>query len=225
VDEFVAISRHVQKRVRKFYGRDSTVVYPPVDCDFFCPAPARAGDYFLMVTALAPYKRLDLAIEAFNRLGRRLVIVGDGPDLTGYKRMAKGNVEFMGWQSDERVRDYYRGCRAFIFPGEEDFGIAPLEAQACGRPVIAFGRGGILETVNPFPNPGATGVFFDQPSADSLAEALGVFEKNLERFDPLEIRHHALRFHKNRFRDQIRSLIDGRYRVFASSRTEGASLA
>ena len=227
VDEFVAISRHVQKRVRRFYGRDSTVIYPPVDCDFFCPAPtpARGGDYFLMVTAPAPYKRLDLAIEAFNRLGRRLVVVGDGPDLKGYKRMAKRNVEFVGWQGDERVRDYYRGCRAFVFPGEEDFGIAPVEAQACGRPVIAFGRGGILETVNPLPNPEATGVFFDQASADSLVEAIHVFEKNIERFDPHGIRHHATRFHKNRFRDQIHSLIDDRYRMFVSSRTEGASLA
>jgi len=213
VDFFVAISRHVQKRIRKFYGRESTVIYPPVDCDFFhpLPDPGPGGDYFLMVTAFAPYKRVDLVIRAFNRLGRPLLIVGDGQEKGRLKRLAMKNIQFLGWRSNEEVRDYYRGCKAFIFPGEEDFGIAPVEAQACGKPVIAYGKGGILESVVPFPRQNFTGVFFDRPTPESLIEAIGLFERNQDQFDGRRARDHALRFEKKRFRDQIRSFIDERY--------------
>jgi glycosyltransferase involved in cell wall biosynthesis len=219
VDTFIAISRHVQKRIEKYYGRESTVIYPPVDCDFFTPPEEgnRACDYYLMVSALSPYKRCDVAVEAFNASGRRLIIVGDGPELRSLKKLAKRNVEFLGWQSDEKVREYYRGCRAFVFPGEEDFGITPVEAQACGKPVIAYGRGGVLESLVPFPADGCTGVLFDRPGAESLLAAIDVLEKNLSRFDPGRIRSNALRFHKDQFREKISRFAQARYQEFKGS--------
>jgi glycosyltransferase involved in cell wall biosynthesis len=200
------------------------VIYPPVDCDFFTPSPApdKDGDYFLMVTAMAPYKRVHLAVEAFNRLGKPLLIVGDGQGFKPLKRAAKRNVEFLGWQSDEKVRDYYRECKAFIFPGEEDFGIAPVEVQACGRPVIAYGRGGVLETVVPLSEERATGVFFNQPTVESLTEAVEVFERKRDRLDSREIRKNALRFQKSNFREKIKAFIDEKYQEFEELKAQGS---
>ena len=147
-DFFVAISDNVAGRIRECYHRDSTVIYPPVDTDFFPPPDDDArDDYFLIVSALVPYKRIDLAVEAFRRLGRRLKIIGTGPEMSKLRRIAPSNVELMGWQRNQVVREHYRRARGFIFPGEEDFGITPLEAQACGTPVAAFSKGGALETV------------------------------------------------------------------------------
>jgi len=216
VDDFIAISKHVQQRIKKFYRRESTVIYPPVDCDFFCPSvpPDKRGDYYLMVTAMAPYKRVDIAIQAFNRLEKSLLIIGDGQGLRSLQKMAKKNIEFLGWQSDEKVRDYYRECRAFVFPGEEDFGIAPIEAQACGRPVIAYARGGILESVVPFPQENPTGVFFSHPTAEPLIHAIDLFERNMDQFDSPRIRKNALRFDRNKFRDEMKTFIDRRYQEF-----------
>jgi len=210
VDYFVTISRHVQKRIKKFYGRESTVIYPPVDCDFYQPSTSsgQEGEYFLMVTAFAPYKKVDIAIQAFNRSGKPLLIVGEGQELKALKKMAKRNIEFLGWQSDEKVRDYYRGCRAFIFPGEEDFGIAPVEAQACGKPVIAYGRGGVLESVIPFPQENLTGIFFNEPTVESLLNSIDLFERNIDQFDSNEIRKNALQFHKEYFREKIKIFIE-----------------
>jgi len=215
VDEFIANSRYVQQRIKKYYRRESTVIHPPVNCDFFQPPrEARRDGYYLAVTAIVPYKRLDLAVEAFNRLGKPFLIVGDGPGLNELKRKAKKNVEFLGWQSDEKVRDYFQDCRALIFPGKEDFGISPVEAQACGKPVIAFGRGGVLETVRPFPQEKPTGVFFEEPSPDSLIQAVELFERNRDRFDPQAIREKALPFDRKRFCEKIRSFVEERYRAF-----------
>lgn len=211
VDQFFAISQHVQKRIKKYYRRDSIVIYPPVDCEFFKPPPEQTSveDFFLMVTALAPYKRVDMAVEAFNQLGRRLLIVGDGQLFSKLKKISKKNVEFLGWQKDEKVREYYQRCQALIFPGEEDFGIVPLEAQACGKPVIAYGRGGILETVIPYPQKGATGILFPSPNLESLIESIILFERVKGHFQPEEIRKNALRFDKKRFREEmLRSIQD-----------------
>lgn len=142
VDEFVSISAHVANRVEKYYRRTSPVIYPPVDCTRFSINTA-SGDYYLIVSAFAPYKRLDIAIEAFNRMGaRKLRIIGKGQDESRLKKMAGPNIEFLGWRTNEEIAGYYAGCRALIFPGEEDFGIVPLEAMASGRPVIAYGKGG-----------------------------------------------------------------------------------
>jgi len=214
VNSFIAISKHVQKRIQKLYGRESEVIYPPVDCDFFSPSLHASDEksYYLMVTAMAPYKRVDLAIQAFNLSKKPLLIIGEGQEIKALKKMAKKNIEFLGWQSNEKVREFYRGCSAFIFPGEEDFGISAVEAQACGKPVIAYGRGGILETVVPYPRENCTGVFFDHPEAESLLRAIDLFERN--RFDPEAIRRNALRFHKNRFKDEIRSFVEERYQAF-----------
>jgi glycosyltransferase involved in cell wall biosynthesis len=164
-----------------------------------------------MVTAMAPYKRVDIAVQAFNQLGKSLLIIGDGQGLKSLHKMAKKNIDFLGWQSNEKVRDYYRECRAFVFPGEEDFGIAPVEAQACGRPVIAYARGGILESVVPFPQENPTGVFFSHPTAESLIRAIDLFERNMDQFDSRHARENALRFNKKRFREEIRSFIESRY--------------
>jgi len=214
VDHFIAISNHVKNRIRDVYKRDAAVVYPPVDTDFYTPDPKKAAeDFYLVVSALVPYKKIELAVEAFNRLGKRLVVIGGGPEMGGLQRKAQSNIQFLGWQTDEVLRDYYRRARALIFPGEEDFGIVPLEAQACGCPVIAFGKGGALETVIQ----GRTGVFFNEVSSDSLAEAVLYFEK--QKFTPQEARAHAVRFGRERFKSEMKTEID---RLSASGRGGGA---
>ena len=225
VDEFIANSGFVRQRIKKYYRRESVVIHPPVNCDHFRP-PERTidGDYFLMVTALVPYKRVDLAIEAFNRLNRPLLIIGDGQGMGDLKKRAGKKIEFLGWQGDEKIRDYYRGCRALIFPGKEDFGITPVEAQACGKPVIAYGDGGALETIRPFPGERPTGVFFDRPTPESLIEAVDLFERNRARFDSQAIRDHALLFDQENFRTKIRSFVEEKYEAFRSSKcVKGAS--
>jgi len=203
VHHFVAISRHVAERIKRHYGRESDVICPPVDCAMFAPSE-RQGDYFLIVSALAPYKRVDPAVEAFNRLGLKLKIVGAGPEAERLKALAEPNVEFLGWQSDEALRGFYAECRALIFPGEEDFGITPLEAMASGRPVIAYGKGGALETVVA---PGGleppTGLFFREQTADALVEAVRQFERLEGAFSKADLRAHALKFDRPIFKQKV----------------------
>ena len=200
VTHFIAISRTIQARIRECYGRDSVVIYPPVDTDFYHPAPIEREDYYLVVSAFAPYKRIDLAVAACRRLGRKLVIVGTGQDERPLRSMAGPDVTFLGWQSDEVIRDHFRRCRALLFPGEEDFGIVPVEAQACGAPVIAFARGGAAETVVPLKT-GAepTGVLFPEQTADGLIDAIRRFETNAREFDPTAARRQAEQFQPSRF--------------------------
>jgi len=201
VDRFVAISKHVAKRIRRHYGRSSEVIYPPVDCRRF-QIHERIGDYYLVVSAFAPYKRIDLAIRACSELGRRLKVVGSGQDEARLKALAGPTVEFLGWRSDEEIADLYASCRAFIFPGEEDFGITPLEAMASGRPVIAYARGGALETViGSGPRP--TGVFFDEQTVPSLCRAIKEVEAQLGDFDPQAARVRALEFDRPVFKTRI----------------------
>jgi len=224
VDEFIAISRHVQKRIKKYYGRESTIIYPPVNSQFYAPTGESPEDFFLIVSAFAPYKRVDLAVEAFNELGYPLVIIGEGQKANDLRRIAGPNVRFTGWLSDEEIRSYYARCRAFIFCGEEDFGITPLEAQSMGRPVIGFGRGGILETV--IPDRGTwkveseisaektsrpTGVFFYEQTPEALVSAIRHFETIEDRFEPEAIREHALQFDLDIFSDRIQQFIAERY--------------
>ena len=200
VHYLVANSRFVAERIRRHYQRESAVIYPPVDVDFFTPG-GRTEEYFLVVSRLVPYKRVDLAVEAFNRLKRRLIVVGDGPELPRLRAMAGPAVTFADEVGDAILRDLYRGCRALIFPGEEDFGIVPVEAQACGRPVIAYGRGGVLESVRP----AVTGMFFGQQTADALTAAVRAFRD--ETFDPAVIRAHAEQFSRQRFAHQIAEFV------------------
>lgn len=215
----IAASHHVGERIRRYYGRHSEVIHPPVDFHAFSISKEDAG-FYLMVTALAPYKRVDLAIEAFNRLQQPLKIIGSGPEERYLKRMAGPTVEFLGWKSGPEVRETYAVCRAVIFPGEEDFGIVPLEAMACGKPVIAYGRGGVLETIVPLQNPGATyptGVFFDEQSPESLIEAVRYFEIHREQFDPVRIREHARPFDRHRFKEKIRQFVMMKLEEFRES--------
>jgi glycosyltransferase involved in cell wall biosynthesis len=204
VSHFVAISRTVRDRIRDCYERDSQVIYPPVDTDFYTPTATHREDFYLCVSAFAPYKRIDLAVEACRRMNRRLVVIGVGQDAKRLKATAGSNVEFLGWQPDEVIRDRYRKCRALLFPGEEDFGIVPVEAMACGAPVIAFGRGGATETVRE----GETGSFFEEQTSDSLIATMETFDRMADRFDPATARRQSLRFTERRFEDELFGLVD-----------------
>jgi glycosyltransferase involved in cell wall biosynthesis len=201
---FVAISENVRERIQSIYGRSADVIYPPVDTERFRVSRRDEG-YYLIVSALVPYKRIDLAIEGFNRSGERLVIVGSGPDTPRLKKMAHPNIDFRGWQSDDAVQELYAGCRAVIFPGEEDFGIVPLEAMATGKPVIAFARGGALETVRATPQL-QTGVLFEEQTVDALLDAVGRLRST--RFNADALRAFALQFgrviYKRRMEEYIR---------------------
>jgi glycosyltransferase involved in cell wall biosynthesis len=209
VTHFVAISQTVRQRIREAYDRDSIVIHPPVDTEFYTPAPVPREDYYLVLSALAPYKRFDLGIEACKRLGRKLVVIGTGQDEGRLRSLAGHAVEFLGWQPDEVVREHLRRCRAVLFPGEEDFGIVPVEAQACGTPVIALGRGGATETVRPLgPAPEPTGVFFDAATPEALVEALEWFEREAGAFDPRAARRNALRFRKERYESELFGYIE-----------------
>ena len=199
VDEFVANSENVRERIRKAYARDAAVIYPTVGTDFFHrapgPAPKASAPYYLIAGALVPYKRVALAVAACRKLGVPLKIVGVGTEEKRLRKLAEGApVEFLGWQSDEALRELYRNCEAFLFPADEDFGISPVEAMACGRPVIAYRKGGALETVRE----GVTGVFFDTQTPKALADAM--LRAKAMSFDPAAIRAHALKFDDKHFK-------------------------
>ena len=202
VDRFLANSQYVAGRIRRYYNREATIVYPPVDTGFFDLVATPPEPHFLIVSALVPYKRLDLAVAACQRVGARLRIAGDGPERERLERMAGPDVTFTGRLTDDQIRDEYRRARAVLLPGEEDFGIVPVEAQACGRPVVALARGGALETVRD----GETGVLFQEPTVDSLAAAL---ERARDmQFDPVQLRRHAEHFSRERHVQQMRAAID-----------------
>jgi len=207
VDYFMANSRNVARRISRHYQRESVVIPPPVDVDFFTPSDSplpstgQADDYYLMVSALSPYKQVDLAIKTFSLSGDKLRIIGFGPELKNLRRMAGPNVSFLGVVTAGELLRQYRGCRALIFPGEEDFGLAPLEAQACGRPVVALGKGGALETVIP----GKTGVFFHESTPDALLAAVDKL-RGL-KLNSGEIRENALLFTEEIFRRKVSCFI------------------
>ena len=203
VDRFVANSKHVAGRICRYYNRAAAVVYPPVDTVFYHPgAPAPERRDFLVVSALVPYKRIDLAMKACSRIGRPLRIIGDGPEREDLERRAPAGVTFLGALSGEALRDEYRRACAVLMPGEEDFGIVPVEAQACGTPVVALGRGGALETVVD----GDTGVLFPESTAESMAAALE--RVSAIAFDPEKLHAHAEQFSRARHGEALRSLID-----------------
>ncbi|MFE5324210.1 glycosyltransferase [Paenibacillus sp. NPDC056579] len=200
VDYYIANSMNVSNRIQKYYHRDSQVIHPPVSFDRFQSSEC-GSDFFLIVSRLIPYKRIDLVIEACNRLHLPLVIIGDGYDKKRLERIAGPTVKLLGYQSDEVISQYYAKCKAFILAGEEDFGITPLEAQANGKPVIAFGKGGALETVVG----GKTGIFFNEPTTESLIQALNQFESMTFHSDI--IRQHANQFNESRFKENIMDFI------------------
>jgi glycosyltransferase involved in cell wall biosynthesis len=221
VDYFATLSQHVAGRIRKHYRRDATVIYPPVAVAGHAISPI-VDDFYLVVSRLVDYKRVDLAIEACNQLGRPLKIIGDGEEYRRLRRLAGPSVTFLGYAPDEVVRENYARCRALLFPGEEDFGIVPVEAQSYGKPVIAYGRGGALETVlGGLPGAGfdpevATGVFFAEQTADSLAGAIRFFESASKGFSAERIRQNALRFDAGRFQTEMRAFIEAKLLDFQS---------
>ncbi len=205
VDYFLANSSHVAARIRRHYHRTAEVIHPPVDTGRFTPAAA-VEDYYLVVSALVPYKRVDLAVRVCSASGRRLLVVGSGPEQARLKTLAGPSVEFLGWQPDEAVAGLYARARALIFPGEEDFGITPVESMASGRPVVALARGGALETVVAAGDPGGrppTGVFFAEQTEAGLAGALDELERRLDEFDPQALAGHAAGFDTKVFEQRL----------------------
>jgi len=209
VTHFIAISKTVQARIRECYGRESSVIAPPVDTQFYTPNRDRQReDFYLVVSALAPYKRFDLAVEACNRLNKKLIVIGGGQDEAKLKRLAGPTIGFLGRQPDEVLRDYYRRCRALLFPAEEDFGIVPLEAQACGAPVIAFDKGGVAESVRPWGMPEPTGYFFSEQTVEAVIEGIEGFERVRASYDPGAARRVALAYRKERYEAELFGFVD-----------------
>ncbi|HPQ67871.1 MAG TPA: glycosyltransferase [bacterium] len=219
VDHFIAISRHIARRIAKHYRRDARVIYPPVDVTRF--AHEKAEDYYLLVSSFAPYKRIDLVLQAFRELRLPLRIVGEGQEFRRLKKYAGPNVRFLGRLSDEAVAEQMARCRAFVFAAEEDFGIAPLEAQAAGKPVIAYGKGGVLETLGAYPMTGDGdrdrealaageygGLFFPRQDIASLVDAVRLFETISDRFDPAKLSARVASFAPERFKKEIKETVD-----------------
>ncbi len=196
VDHFIAISDEVRRRIAKVYRREATIIYPPVDTERFEPAN-KTDDYYLFVGRLVPYRRLDLLIEAFNQLDRPLYIAGSGRDRERLEALAGPGVRFLGFVDDANLPDLLARCRAFMWPGEEDFGISPLQAMAAGRPVIAYAAGGALETIVP----GETGAFFDEQSVPAIIDAVESFDT--ESVSPAKIRRHAEQFDTRVFKQRM----------------------
>lgn len=207
VDEFIAISQFIRKRIWKVYRRESAVIYPPVDVSAFS-LHERKEDFYLAASRMVPYKRTDLIVRAFSQMPeKKLVVIGTGPDFEKIKAQAGPNVTLLGYQPFDVLRDHMQRARAFIFAAEEDFGIVPLEAQACGTPVIAYGKGGALETVRGLDHPQPTGVFFNPQTPQALQEAVLTFEAAASRFQPQKIREHAQAFNQQRFREEFVSFV------------------
>jgi glycosyltransferase involved in cell wall biosynthesis len=213
VDHFIANSVNVARRIQKYYRRDAEVVHPPVDTDFFQPgAGETVKDYYLIVSALVPYKRIDLAVDVFNQTGEALKIVGIGPDLEKLKKPARPNIAFLGQVAAAELRSLYQDARALLIPGEEDFGIAAVEAQACGTPVIAFGRGGSVETVVP----GETGLLFGQLTAAGLRAALDNFRSM--KFNKNVLRSRSTAFSRAAFKQKMAASIEQKWAEFKANR-------
>ena len=207
VDAYLANSSYVARRIKKLYRREARVIHPPVDVSRYRTDSPRE-EFYVTVSRFVPYKRLDLVIETFNKLGKPLVVIGDGPDRAALEQAAGPSIELVGYQPDTVISDYLARARGFVFAADEDFGIAPVEAQAAGCPAIAYGKGGALETVIGWPAPGATGVFFDTQTADALATAVETFEAHREVLSPEACRRNAEYFSRERFGREFHGLIE-----------------
>lgn len=224
VDEYIAISHFVARRIHKVYGREATVIYPPVDIDGFT-LHENKEDYYVTASRLVPYKRVGLIVEAFARMpDKRLVVIGDGPDLAKIKAVAGPNVTILGEQPFEVLCQHLQRAKCFIFAAEEDFGIAPLEAQACGTPVIAFQRGGAVETIRGFDDPMPTGVFFDRQDVESIKSAITRFEQIENTFSPVICRNNARRFTVAAFRENFLGFAVQQWDSFQARKVDGNSV-
>lgn len=207
VDHFVANSENVKERIKKYYLADSNVVYPPVDTEEIKPTGEKPEDFYVIASRFEPYKRIKLAIGACNKLKKNLIVIGEGSERAELESIAGPTIKFVGWKYGQELFDYLARAKAFIFPGEDDFGITPVESMAAGRPVIAYKKGGTLETVKD----GVTGVFFDIESVDALADAIVRLEKDYDNFSPVVCRKHAEQFSKARFQKEMKDLVENGY--------------
>ncbi|EPL8196922.1 TPA: glycosyltransferase family 4 protein [Klebsiella aerogenes] len=218
VDHFIANSQFIARRIKKVYGREADVIYPPVDVNRFLLNEAKE-DYYFTASRLVPYKRIDLIVEAFSHMpNRKLVVVGDGPEMQKIKSKATSNIEILGYQSNEVMQEHMRNAKAFVFAAEEDFGITPVEAQSCGTPVIAFGKGGSLETVRPFGVDNPTGILFDKQDIGSVIDAVQKFETMQDQILPNDCRAHALKFSTERFNQEISEYVNSKYCEFVENK-------
>lgn len=207
VDAFIANSHFIASRIGKFYRREATVIYPPVDLQYFAVREDKE-EFYVTASRMVPYKRMDAIVEAFAQMpGKRLVVIGDGPERKRIAAKAGPNVEFFGHQSNETLRDFLQRGKAFVFAAEEDFGILPLEAQACGTPVIAYGKGGALETIRGLDHNRPTGLFFETQTPQAIVEAVATFEEREDLFNAVASRENAERFAPERFRDEIEKFV------------------
>ena len=216
VDHFIANSQFIARRIKKVYGREADVIYPPVDINKF-KLNTNKQDYYFTASRMVPYKRIDLIVEAFSEMpDKKLIVIGDGPEMQKIKNKAKKNIEILGYQSDLIMQDHMRNAKAFVFAAEEDFGIIPVEAQACGTPVIAYGKGGALETVCPLSAEHPTGIFFQKQSVKDIIEAVNLFEQNVDKFNPQACRNNASKFSVERFNNEMSDYVKNKYEIFKS---------
>lgn len=211
VDYYIANSLYIGRRIKKIYGKDSKVIYPPVDVDKF-ELCEKKDDFYLTASRMVPYKKIDLIVEAFSKTNKKLVVIGDGPDMVKIKLKAGKNIELLGYQDDKVLIDLMKRARAFVFAAKEDFGIVPVEAQACGTPVICYGKGGACETVID----GQTGIYFDKQDVKNLLEAVEKFEINEHKFDSKLIRQNSLKFSRSRFESEIKEFVEVKFDEFKS---------
>ncbi|MCC9062473.1 glycosyltransferase [Flavobacterium piscisymbiosum] len=208
VNYFIANSNHIAQRIKKIYNRESTVIYPPVDIDFFT-LEEQKEDYYFTASRLVSYKKTQLIVEAFNELPHlKLIVAGNGPEFEKLQKIAKSNIEFVGFVDVLSLKKYMQKAKGFVFAAEEDFGIIPVEAQACGTPVIAFGKGGTLETIVE----NKTGIFFQEQTSQNIKEAVIRFEKI--QFDPKTIQEHAMKFSKQRFENEMKAFVEEKFKIF-----------
>jgi glycosyltransferase involved in cell wall biosynthesis len=216
VDSFIAISNFIARRIWKVYRRESKVIYPPVDVEAFS-LNEKKDSYYLTASRMVPYKKLDLIVEAFSQMpDKKLIVIGDGPDYKKIKSKAGSNVQLLGYQPFSTLKDYMQRAETFIFTAEEDFGIIPLEAQACGTPVIAFGKGGVAETIRDLDKTSPTGILFGEQSVEAIMTAIRQFEFQKDRIIPQACRDNALRFSPERFRQEFREFVENEIRIFKS---------
>ncbi|HDG8141335.1 TPA: glycosyltransferase family 4 protein [Klebsiella quasipneumoniae subsp. quasipneumoniae] len=219
VDHFIANSQFIARRIHKVYGRTADVIYPPVDVHRFLMNTSKQ-DFYLTASRLVPYKKIDLIVEAFSNMpDKRLVVIGNGSEMAKIKSKAKSNIEILGYQPDSVMLEHMQNAKAFVFAAEEDFGITPVEAQACGTPVVAFGKGGSLETVRPYGVNKPTGVFFDEQSVPSLVKAINFFDTVSDKIEPQDCRENALRFSVEIFKNNLSKYVEDKWTEFNLSKS------